>query len=133
MHTYIHTYMHTLMDTCLHTYRHTCVHKCIHTYTHTYTYMKTYMHTYMHTCTHTYMHTCILTNIHACIHIYTPFWVGLVVSVSAPHTVGREIASRWGHTKDHHKNGTNFLPAWHVMRWGKSLTVQPDCLKGRVP
>ena len=26
-------------------------------------------------------------------------------------TVGREFASRPGHTKDHHKNGTNCLPA----------------------
>ena len=32
-------------------------------------------------------------------------------SVSASRTVGREIASRPGHTKDHHKNGTNCLPA----------------------
>ena len=24
--------------------------------------------------------------------------------------------TRPGHTKDHHKNGTNCLPAWHVMR-----------------
>ena len=28
-------------------------------------------------------------------------------------------------------NGTNCLPAWHAMRWGRSLAVQPDCLKGR--
>ena len=34
-----------------------------------------------------------------------------VVSVSASRTVGREFASRPGHTKDHHKNGTNCLPA----------------------
>ena len=32
----------------------------------------------------------------------------------------------------YHKNGTNCLPAWHAMRKGRSLTVQPDCLKGRV-
>ena len=31
-------------------------------------------------------------------------------------TVGREFASRSGHTKYHHKNGTNCLPAWHAMR-----------------
>ena len=37
--------------------------------------------------------------------------VGLVVSVSAYHTVGHEFASRPGHTKDDHKNGTNCLPA----------------------
>ena len=45
-----------------------------------------------------------------------PCRVGLVVSVSASHTVGREFASRPGHTKDHLKNGTNCLPAWHAMR-----------------
>ena len=45
-----------------------------------------------------------------------PCRVGLVVSVSASHTVGREFASRLGHTKDHHKNGTNCLLACHVMR-----------------
>ena len=38
----------------------------------------------------------------------------LVVSVSASHTVGRWFTSRAGHTKDHHKNGTNCLPAWHA-------------------
>ena len=41
---------------------------------------------------------------------------GLVVSVSTSHTAGRGFASRPGHTKDHHKNGTNCLPAWHAMR-----------------
>ena len=45
-----------------------------------------------------------------------PCRVGSVVSVSASHTVGREFASRPGHTKDQHKNGTNCLPAWHAMR-----------------
>ena len=44
------------------------------------------------------------------------FRVGSVGSVSASRTVGREFASRPGHTKDHHKNGTNCLPAWHAMR-----------------
>ena len=33
------------------------------------------------------------------------------IPVSASHTVGRGFASRWGHTKDHHKIGTNCLPA----------------------
>ena len=37
--------------------------------------------------------------------------VGSVGSVSASRTVGREFASRPGHTKDHHKNGINCLPA----------------------
>ena len=45
-----------------------------------------------------------------------PCQVGLVVSMSASHTVSREFASRPGHTKDHHKNGTNCLPAWHAIR-----------------
>ena len=37
--------------------------------------------------------------------------------VSASHTVlGGEFASRPVHTKDHHKNGTNCLPAWHAIR-----------------
>ena len=49
--------------------------------------------------------------------------VGLVVSVSASHTVGREFASRPGHTKDHHKNGTNCLPAWYAIRHGDFLGV----------
>ena len=58
--------------------------------------------------------------------------VGLVVSVYTSCTVDREFASRPSHTKNHHKNGTDFLPVWHAMRWGRSLTVQPDCLKGQV-
>ena len=40
-----------------------------------------------------------------------PCRVGSVGSVSASRTVGREFASRPGHTKDHHKNGANCLPA----------------------
>ena len=40
-----------------------------------------------------------------------PCRVDSVGSVSASRTVGREFASRPGHTKDHHKNGTNCLPA----------------------
>ena len=61
-----------------------------------------------------------------------PCLVGLLVSVSASRTVGREFAPRLGHTKDHHKNGTDCLPVWHTIHLGRSLTVQPDCLKGRV-
>ena len=45
-----------------------------------------------------------------------PCRVGSVGSVSASRTVGREFASRPGHTKEHNKNGTNCLPAWHAMR-----------------
>ena len=37
--------------------------------------------------------------------------VGLGVSVSASHTVGRGFASWPGHTKYNLKNGTNCLPA----------------------
>ena len=48
--------------------------------------------------------------------ITRPCLVGSVGSVSASRTVGREFASRPGHTKDRHKNGTNCLPAWHAMR-----------------
>ena len=42
-----------------------------------------------------------------------PCRVGSYGSVSASRscTVCREFASRPGHTKDHHKNGTNCLPA----------------------
>ena len=45
-----------------------------------------------------------------------PCRVDLMVSVSISHTVGRGFVFRSGHTKDHHKNGTNCLPAWHTMR-----------------
>ena len=61
-----------------------------------------------------------------------PCRVGSVGSVSTSRTVGREFAPRPGHTKDHLKNGTNCLPAWHAMRLGRSLAVQPNCLKDRV-
>ena len=43
--------------------------------------------------------------------VFLPCWVDSVGSMSASRTVGREFASRPGHTKDHHKNGTNCLPA----------------------
>ena len=33
--------------------------------------------------------------------------------ISVSH-VRSGFASRPGHTKDHHKNGTNCLPAWHA-------------------
>ena len=49
------------------------------------------------------------------IPIFAPCRVGSVGSVSASRT------------KDHHKNGTNCLPAWHAMRrvgvWQCSPTV----------
>ena len=46
----------------------------------------------------------------------SPCRVGSVGSVSASRTVHREFASRPGHTKGHHKNRTNCLPAWRAMR-----------------
>ena len=53
--------------------------------------------------------------------------VVLVDSMSASHTGGRGFTSLPGHTKDHHKNGTNCLPALHVCVrvrvWQCSLTV----------
>ena len=63
--------------------------------------------------------------------------VGLVVSMSASLTVGRGFASRPGHTKDHHKNGTNCLPALHtLLKFGSAalLSKRPgsvlNCLWG---
>ena len=56
--------------------------------------------------------------------ILPPCRVGSVGSVSASRKVGREFASRPGHTKDHHKNGTNCLPACvRVGVWQCSPTV----------
>ena len=40
--------------------------------------------------------------------------VGLGVSLSASHTVGRGFASRPGHTKEHHGYGTNCHSASHA-------------------
>ena len=37
--------------------------------------------------------------------------ITIIDSVSASRAEDREFASRPGHTKDHHKNGTNYLPA----------------------
>ena len=45
------------------------------------------------------------------VSLIKPCRVGSVGSMSASRTVGREFASRPGHTKDHHKIGTNCLPA----------------------
>ena len=39
---------------------------------------------------------------------------GLVVNVSSSHAVGHGFASPWVHSKDHHRNCTNCLPAWHT-------------------
>ena len=37
---------------------------------------------------------------------------GAVVSVSVSHAVGRGVASRPGHSEDHHKHGKNCLTPW---------------------
>ena len=50
-----------------------------------------------------------------CMSSFRPCRVGSVDSVSASCTVGREFASRPGHTKDQHKNGTNCLPALQLV------------------
>ena len=57
----------------------------------------------------------VLLNRNGTLTFQTKLLQGLVVSLSASHTVDHEFASRPGHTKDHHKNGTNHLPAWHAM------------------
>ena len=44
---------------------------------------------------------------HKVVHIW--------ISVSASQTVGRGFVSRPGHTKDHHKNGTNCLMARNAL------------------
>ena len=44
----------------------------------------------------------------------SPHHVGLVVRIPACHTVGHWFAPQSIHTKDHHKIGTNCLPAWHT-------------------
>ena len=46
---------------------------------------------------------CIVPNRSICnINSFSPCRVGLVVSVSVSHKVGRGFASQPGHTKDHH-------------------------------
>ena len=52
-----------------------------------------------------------ITIIFAPLIVKETFRVGLVVSVSASTKVDRGFASRPGHIKDHHKNGTNCPPA----------------------
>ena len=61
---------------------------------------------------HDYLSVCEISTVRTLV----PCLIGSVGSVSASRTVGREFASRPGHTKDHHKNSTNCLPAWHAMR-----------------
>ena len=46
------------------------------------------------------------------------------------HTVGRAFASRPGHTKDHHKNGTQCVRVvvWHAARLSKGPGSVWNCL-----
>ena len=39
---------------------------------------------------------------------------GSVVSMSTSHEEGLRFTPQLGHTKDHHKNGTDYLPAWQA-------------------
>ena len=65
------------------------------------------------------------------ISIILPHLVGLLLSMTASHVVGHRFAPQSGHTKDHHKM-VQTLPCISCMHYGRSLTVQPNCLKGRV-
>ena len=68
---------------------------------------------------------CVCTHVCVCVRACVCVFVCRDGLVSTSHTVGREFASRSGQTKDHHKNGTNCLPAWHAMLYGRmSLTMQ---------
>ena len=58
--------------------------------------------------------------------------VGLVVSMSASHTVGRGFVSRSVIPKTIIKIIRTASLHRHAIRYGWSLAVQPDCLKGRV-
>ena len=48
-------------------------------------------------------------------HVNHCDWVSMI-SVSASHMVVHRLAPRPVHTKDHHKNGTDCLPAYQAMR-----------------
>ena len=45
--------------------------------------------------------------------------------MSTAYAVGHGFASRLGHTKDHHKIGTNCLPAWHTGVWQCNRCKRP--------
>ena len=62
--------------------------------------------------------------------IKTPCRDGLVVSVTTSHAVGCGFAARSGHTQDH--DGIRTAPFFARRLYGRSLTVQPDCPRGRV-
>ena len=72
------------------------------------------------------------TNTYICSYvglINQPHWDGLMINVSTCHAVRRGFAPWLGHSKDHHKNCTTLLPAWHtdvnvrVGVWQCNLTV----------
>ena len=50
-----------------------------------------------------FIYICVYACVFICVYSVWPCRVGSVGSVSASRTVGREFASRPGHTKDHHK------------------------------
>ena len=52
--------------------------------------------------------------IHIKAQSFLPRHDGLVICMSAFHKVGHGFASQSGHTKDHHKNGTDCLHALHA-------------------
>ena len=57
----------------------------------------------------------------------------LVVSIYASQAVSHGFRPQPGHTKDHHENCTNWLPALHsCIRVGVWQDVQGDCVKGQV-
>ena len=76
------------------------------------------------------------------IYYASPCPVGLAVRMSASYMVGHGLVSRPGHTKDHHKNGTDSLLAlqacvrvaariskklgsvWNCL-WGHALKISP--------
>ena len=64
---------------------------------------------------------CVCVCLCACVCVVTKSRNGFVVSVSASHAVGRRFASQPGHTKDHHTNGTNCLPAWQACITGEEV------------
>ena len=77
------------------------------------------------------MATLTITMRHIRLWLIIPCRVGLVISVSASHTVGREFASRPAHTKDHYKNGKNSLQGMQCVRVGV-WQCNPTVYKGQV-
>ena len=40
-----------------------------------------------------------------------------IASTDLLHNFMQAVGLHLSHTKDHHKNGTNGLPAWHINVW----------------